>query len=239
MQPWSLRPAEDHALGLRERLRSLRRESGFVSTICRLAWWLVVRGYLRLYHRLKVEGRHNLPREIPFVLVANHTSHLDALILSAGLPLSLCDRASALAAGDTFFTTLSSSAFAALALNALPIWRSQTRREHLVALRQRLIDHRCVYLIFPEGTRSRSGAMEAFKPGLGSLVAGTEIPVVPCHISGAHQALPPHASLPRPRKITLRIGTPMTFAAIADRADGWREIAAVMEAAVRRIAAGP
>src|SRR5258708_1235427 len=131
MQPWTPRPAPDHDLPLRERLRSLHRETGFVSTIGRFAWWLLVRTYLRLYHRLRVDGRGNLPRGLPFVMIANHASHLDALTLSAGLPLSLCDRASALAAGDTFFTTLSNSACAALALDALTIRRSPPQIQHM------------------------------------------------------------------------------------------------------------
>lgn len=236
MDRWTLRPANDIGQPVREQLRSLRRESGFVSTLARAAWWLLVRAYLRLYHRLRIRGRHHLPGAPPFVLVANHASHLDALTLAAGLRLELCDRTHALAAGDTFFTTLWGSAFAAVALNALPIWRAKTQRNHLSVLRERLAAERCVFLIFPEGTRSRDGAMAAFKPGLGALVAGADIPVVPCHIAGAHAAMPPQARLPRPRRITLTIGRPLSFADTGNNPDGWRTIAAAAEAAVRVLA---
>ena len=61
-------------------------------------------------------------------------------------------------------------------LNALPIWRKQTRHEHLTAPRERLIDRGCVYLLFPEGTRRRDGMPAEFKSGVGALVAGTEVP---------------------------------------------------------------
>jgi 1-acyl-sn-glycerol-3-phosphate acyltransferase len=236
MDRWTLRPANDLELPARERLRSLRRESGFASTAVRAGWWLLVRAYLRLYHRLEVRGRENLPPAPPFVLVANHASHLDALTLAAGLPLAFCDRTHALAAGDTFFTTLWGSAFAAVALNALPIWRARTQRNHLTVLRERLAEERCVFLIFPEGTRSRDGTMAPFKPGLGALVAGAAIPVVPCHIAGAHAAMPPQARLPRPRRLALTIGAPLSFAGTAHQPDGWREIAAAAEAAVRALA---
>ena len=233
MEPWSLKPAQDFGRPLGERLRSLHRESGFLGVLARVGWWLVVRGYLALYHRLSIEGRENLPRDAPFLLIANHSSHLDALTLAAALPMAMSGRVFALAAGDTFFTTLPSSFFAAIFMNALPIWRSQTRRDHLTTLRERLIEDRCIFVIFPEGTRSRDGTMSRFKPGLGALVAESDVPVVPCHIVGAHAAFPPQARLPRPKKLRLMIGQPLTFAHLANQPDSWREIAITSEAAVR------
>ncbi len=235
MKRWQLRPAADLGLPLGERLRSLRRESGFVSTLWRFAWWLLVRAYLHGYHRLRVTGRDHLPRSGPFVLVANHSSHLDAVTLAAALPMAFCDRTHALAAGDTFFTSLPGSLFAATALNALPIWRSKTRRHELGRLRARLQEQACVYLIFPEGTRSRGGRMAAFKPGLGALVAGTPIPVVPCHIAGAHAALPPKARWPRPRRLALTIGAPLVFEDASNGMEGWRRVARDLEQAVRAL----
>lgn len=239
MKRWRLRPAEDLDLPFGERLRSLRRESGFVSTLWRVLWWLVVRGYLHGYHRLTVVGREHLPKTGPFVLVANHSSHLDAITLSAGLPMGFCDRTHALAAGDTFFTSLSSSVFAATALNALPIQRGKTRRHELARLRERLQAQACVYLIFPEGTRSRDGTMADFKPGLGTLVAGSTVPVVPCRIAGAHRALPPQARVPRPRALHLSIGAPLEFPETSNDMAGWREIATALETAVRSLPSRP
>jgi 1-acyl-sn-glycerol-3-phosphate acyltransferase len=170
------------------------------------------------------------------VLVANHASHLDAPVLAAGLPLRFCDRTFALAAGDTFFTSLALSAMATATLNALPIWRKKTRQDHLATLRTRLLDEGCIFLLFPEGTRTRDGTMAAFKPGLGALVAGTDVPVLPCHITGAWDALPPHRSLPRANRLALTIGAPLSFAATANDPAGWREVAARAEWAVRRLA---
>lgn len=233
MKPWSMKPAKDFDRPLGEQLRSLQRESGFLGVFTRISWWLLMRLYLALYHRLTIFGRENLPRDAPFVLVANHSSHLDALTLSAGLPMVMCGRVFALAAGDTFFTTLSSSLFAAIFINALPIWRSQTRRDHLVTLRERLLAERCIFVIFPEGTRSRDGKIVRFKPGLGALVAETDIPVVPCYISGGYAAFPSHSRLPRPVRLTLVIGKPLTFPHLVNKPDSWREIAGVTEAAVR------
>jgi 1-acyl-sn-glycerol-3-phosphate acyltransferase len=232
MERWELRPAADHGLGLRQRLTSLRRESGLVGTCGHLAWQGWLRLYLRLYHRLAVAGRANLPPP-PFIMVANHSSHLDALALSAALPLAWCDRAFPIAAADTFFTGLPSAGFAVLALNALPLQRRRAGPAAIAELKRRLIEERCIYILFPEGTRSRDGRMAAFKSGLGPLVAGTDVPVVPCRIAGAFAALPPHRSCPRPGRLTLTIGTPLRFADTEDDRAGWDAIAAVVEAAVR------
>lgn len=235
MERWKFRPAADHGLALGDRLKSLHRETGLVGALCRFAMWLLVRLYLRVYHRLRIDGTHHLPPRPPFILVANHASHLDALVLAASLPLALCDRTFALAAGDTFFTSLSGSIMVTTLLNGLPIWRKKTRREHLQALRARLLERRSVYILFPEGTRSRDGHMAPFKAGLGPLVAETPVPVVPCHIAGAFDAFPPHAHWPRPRRIALIIGEPLRFDAVENAMAGWNAIAAATEGAVRSL----
>lgn len=236
MSRWELRPAEDHGLTTSERLASLKRETGLLGAAGRLLWWLAMRSYLRLYHRLEIRGRENLPAAPPFLMIGNHASHLDAPTLAACLPLSYCDRAFALAAGDTFFGSTTSAALITASLNALPVWRQRTRREHLAAMRARLTQRPCVFLLFPEGTRSRSGEMGSFKPGMGWLVADTAVPVVPCYIDGAHAAFPPGAKLPRSRPLRVTIGKPLDFSKQANDADGWRVVAEQSETAVRALA---
>ncbi len=235
MESWKLKPAADLGLSSRERLKSLRRESGLIGAGLHLAWWALVKLYLRLFHRLSITGREHLPQAPPFVMVANHSSHLDALVLSAALPARLCNRAFPIAAGDHFFTSAPVSAFAAVAMNALPLWRKRTRMEHLEALRARLVEQGCVYILFPEGTRARDGVMIAFKPGLGSVVAASDVPVVPCYIDGAFDAFPAQAKWPRPAPVTVRIGLPLVFAELANDKRAWAEIAARTEAAVREL----
>jgi len=230
---WKLEPAHDLGLPLAERLRSHRREAGLVETGAHLAWWGLVRAYLAAGHRLTVVGRERLPAKPPFVLVANHSSHLDALALAAPLPWRLRDRIFPIAAGDTFFQTSAHAVFAAGFLNALPMWRLKCGPQALKALRQRLLDDPCIYILFPEGTRSRDGAMRRFKPGLGMLVAGTDVPIVPCHLQGTYESLPPNRTWPRFKRITLRFGQPLVFPAVSNDRTGWEAIAEQTEAAVR------
>lgn len=202
---WKLRPARDLDLAAGERWRSLKRERGLVGLAVNGAWRTLLRTYFRLFHRLTVEGRENLPPP-PFLLVANHGSHLDALVLAAALRGEAARSAHALAAGEVFFGSQFGAAFAAYAINAFPIWRGRTKRGEIATLRERLVEDRLVYILFPEGTRSRTGEMGPFQAGLSTIVAGTGVPVVPCWIAGAHAAWPPHRKAPRPGRITVRIG---------------------------------
>src|SRR5688500_16231511 len=113
MEPWSYKPAADQGLSEKERLRSLRRETGLAAYLSQGAWRAAVRAYLRLYHRLEIIGAEHLPAEPPFVLVANHSSHLDAITLAAALPWRLRQSVFPIAAGDVFFETPVAAVFSA------------------------------------------------------------------------------------------------------------------------------
>ncbi|MFI5460522.1 MAG: lysophospholipid acyltransferase family protein [Isosphaerales bacterium] len=235
MEPWTFEPARDIELSPVERARSLRRETGLISTIGHLGWQLSAKAFFKLYHRLSVETGGFIPQQPPFVMIANHASHLDASLLAAALPCGLCDRVFPVAAGDVFFSTPAMSLFAATLLNALPMWRKNCGAHALDELRKRLVEEPCGLILFPEGTRSRDGALGPFKAGLGMLTAGTTVPVIPCHLSGTFQAFPPAARLPRPWKIRLKIGRPLVFDSVPNVRDGWNQIANLTQEAVRQL----
>jgi|SRR5579864_2491678 len=235
MDDWKFQPARDLGLSPSDRLKSLKRESGLLDTLLHHLWWGFVRLYLKIYHRFTVRGRENLPMEAPFILVANHASHLDVLALAGSCPVRLRDRIFPIAAGDVFFERVPVAAFAAYALNALPLWRKHCDPADLLEMRKRLTDEPCAYVLFPEGTRTRTGEMGTFKRGLGSLAASTLVPVVPCYLEGSFEAFPPDKKFPRPRKLSLTVGVPLRFPATPNDKDGWTEVAAKVEAAVRAL----
>jgi 1-acyl-sn-glycerol-3-phosphate acyltransferase len=239
MDDWQYKPAADHGLPLADQLKSIRREPGLIGNTANLLWVSGLRWYLRLYHRLQVEGRENLPTAPPFVLCANHASHLDALILASALPRRLSGCVFPIAAGDVFFETPARSAFAALCINALPMWRKNCGPHALRDLRNRLVDEPCGYILFPEGARSRDGRMLPFKPGLGMILAGLRVPVVPCYLEGAFEALRPETRWPRPLRITLRIGNPLDPSGVRNRRDGWEEIVTALRAAIDHLRTPP
>jgi 1-acyl-sn-glycerol-3-phosphate acyltransferase len=193
-----------------------------------------VRGWMRLFHGLTIHGQEHWPIAPPFVLVANHASHLDTLVLAAALPPHLRRHLHPLAAADVFFRTPLCTRLASRLLGALPFSRRGGLHQ-LLDLRRRLERDRCVLLLYPEGTRSRTGRMAPFRHGLGVLTAGSRVPVVPCYLQGAFAALPAGQILPRPRKLTLTIGRPLSFADIDDTRRGWEHVGTCVEAAVRRL----
>lgn len=232
MDDWKYQPARDQGLDANSSFRSLRRETGLVGATTQLAWRVFIRSYLRLYHRLSVEGLEHIPAKPPFVMIANHASHLDVLVLGAALPWHLRRHAFPIAAGDVFFETPVVSAFSAMMLNALPMWRKKCGSHAMQELRDRLIGDPAIYLLFPEGKRSRDGSMSPFKPGLGMMIAGAPVPVVPCFIEGAFHAFRPETRFPKPKPISLRVGPPLVFENVQNEREGWQEIAAKLEAAV-------
>jgi 1-acyl-sn-glycerol-3-phosphate acyltransferase len=235
MDDWNYRPAADHQMKPGDSMKSVRRETGFIGATTQLGWRALSRLYLRTYHRLTVQGIEHIPAAPPFVLVANHASHLDALILAAALPWKLRRFAFPIAAGDTFFETKATTVFAAMMLNALPMWRKRCGSHGMAELRDRLVAEPAIYLLFPEGTRTRNGEIGKFKPGLGMLLGGADVPVLPCHLTGAFEALPPGGRWPKPEKIALNIAPPLRFGSLPNDKTGWREIAEKLEEAVRKL----
>jgi 1-acyl-sn-glycerol-3-phosphate acyltransferase len=233
MEPWNLQPAHDTGLTPSERFRSVRRESGLLESLAHQVCFSLLRSYFAIGHRLTIVGREKLPTHGPFVLAANHCSHLDALALGAALIPRHRERAFPIAAGDVFFQTKVTSTFSAIVLNALPMWRKNCGPHALADLRLKLQEERAIFIIFPEGGRSRNGSMMPFKHGLGMLVAETNVPVVPCGLVGTFEALPAERNIPRPVAIKLAIGDPVQFPSTANDRTGWSQIAANVESRVR------
>jgi 1-acyl-sn-glycerol-3-phosphate acyltransferase len=235
VESWNYQPAKDLELTPVERARSLKRESGIWSTCGHLAWHALIRAYVACYHRLSVEGKGHLPAAPPFVLIGNHTSHLDSMVMVSALSCRWCDRVYPVAAGDVFFESSFRSIFSAQLINALPMWRKHCGPHALSELRDKLVNEPCGYVLFPEGTRSRDGSLQPFKPGLGMIVAGTPVPVIPCGISGAARAWPADSRWPRPRKLHMKIGPPLHFEAVSSNRAGWEQVARDTQEAVRRL----
>jgi 1-acyl-sn-glycerol-3-phosphate acyltransferase len=237
MEPWKLHPARDTGLAPAQRFRSVRRESGLLESFAHHLSFFILRIYLAAAHRLEIAGRQHVPGHGPFILAANHCSHLDALSLVAALQPRHRKRAFPIAAGDVFFQTTATSVFSAIILNALPMWRKNCGPHTLGDLRRKLHEEKCIYIIFPEGSRSRDGRIAGFKHGLGMLVAETFVPVVPCFIAGTFEALPPFRRIPRPARIRIAIGTPLDFEQTPNNRDGWSQIVQSVESSVRDLAA--
>jgi 1-acyl-sn-glycerol-3-phosphate acyltransferase len=133
------------------------------------------------------------------LLASNHQSFLDPVLVGMALPRPLN-----FAARSTLFTN---PAFGTLirALGAHPLQRDRVDPRGIRTLLRLLRDGRRL-LVFPEGTRTRDGALNPFRPGTGVLAVRTGTPVLPVCIEGAQRAWPRHRLLPRPARVAVAFG---------------------------------
>ena len=211
MSEWHYEPAPDLDIDLSERLRAFPRQPHLWMLLARSFTALLIRFWLKTYHRLEIEGRENLPVTTSCVVVANHQSHLDAPALLSCFPLKRLHRVFPAAAANYFFSSLKTSAFTSIVINGLPFDRKAKGIESLSVCCSLLDNPGNILVIFPEGTRSTTGELGRFRSGIGRLVEGSNIPVVPCNIQGAFAAFPKGSRFPRPKKIRITIGKAVTY----------------------------
>ncbi|HEX2754253.1 MAG TPA: lysophospholipid acyltransferase family protein [Candidatus Limnocylindrales bacterium] len=179
----------------------------------------------------RVVGRERLDDlDGPFVICPNHSSHLDVSTLRLALGRRHRRRLAAAAAEDYFFTGHRSRAFLAAWLGGFA-FRRRGANPGSVAEIDRLLDAGWSVLLFPEGTRSRDGAIAPFKPGIGLIATRTGRPVVPVRIDGLHDVLAPGRRLPHRGRVEVRFGEALR----AQPGEGPREFTARLEAVVRAL----
>jgi 1-acyl-sn-glycerol-3-phosphate acyltransferase len=153
-------------------------------------------GVVRSVVTVRILGRERLSDlRGAFVVVANHTSHLDAPLLCTTLPRRLARYVSVGAAADYFFDVKWRKGLTALFFNAFPIHRAGINRPASEA--RGLLARGVPLIIFPEGTRSRTGKIGQFKVGAAALASQSDVPVLPVAIIGAHAAHPRGSKWPK------------------------------------------
>jgi 1-acyl-sn-glycerol-3-phosphate acyltransferase len=125
---------------------------------------------------------------------------------------------------------------AAIVANALPFDRHYDPRESLALSRHVLENAGNILILFPEGSRSDTGELRPFKPGVGLVLAGSDVAVLPCYLDGAFAAWPKGRMLPRPRSIRLTIGTPRRYPHLPRNKQGAMEICQDLHDAVAGLA---
>lgn len=166
--------------------------------------WYAARGLFGVYFRLRVYGAGLVPREGPFILAANHASFLDPPIVGAA-----CPREIGYLARESLFRFWPAS-WLLRWLGSIPVDRSGGGAEGLKGILDRLHAGGGV-IVFPEGTRSADGRLQAGRPGVGLAVIKSSAPVVPVRLFGTYEAWPRGAGFPKPRRVVVRFGQPMTF----------------------------
>jgi long-chain acyl-CoA synthetase len=190
----------------------------------------------------KVKGKNHVPLHTNFIVAANHTSHLDMGVIKVSLGDAGKDLTS-LAAADYFFRNKYRRAFFNHFTNLVPMERTGSIRKSMDRAEQVLRGGRSM-VVFPEGTRSLSGEMTDFLPSLGYLALRAGVGILPAHITGAYEALPKGAAVPRARSLNVTFGPFLTGEWLETLTkglpsqEGWRLVAAFTQRVVENLRDG-
>lgn len=162
--------------------------------------FVLQRGLFRALVRANVTQTVKVARRVksvrgPFVLVANHTSHLDAPMLAEGLPWAQARYLSTGVAADYFYRPWYKRLFVRLLFNAYFIDRDGSRKNS--GFSRRLLRSGVPILVFPEGGRQKTGSTGEFKPGAAALASSVGVPIIPAALVGGHEAMPKGRSWPK------------------------------------------
>jgi glycerol-3-phosphate dehydrogenase (NAD(P)+) len=185
----------------RTRLLARARERG----VNHLVYWLaraVLQPFFTVYFRMERIGREHIPASGPLIIASNHRSFMDPFVI--GMMLRR----------PTYFVAKSELfrnpvvAWLLNALGAFPVDRGHGDRDAMVTARA-ILERGDVVVIFPEGTRTRPGALGAPKRGVGRLALETGAPVVPVALIGTEAVR--RGWRIRPHKVRIRAGRPLCF----------------------------
>ncbi len=169
----------------------------------------VIGPIFRYYGRPTVFGVENLRLvRPPFLLAANHSSHLDTPAILLALPPRLRRRTLVAAAADYFFDEAWKGALVALAVGAIAVERERPPRQSMKLVRRLLADGWNL-VVFPEGGRSADGRLHRGKRGIAHLAAASGVPVVPVGVVGTFAALPAGYHWPRRARVEVHFGRPL------------------------------
>jgi long-chain acyl-CoA synthetase len=183
---------------------------------------------------LEITGAANIPSHAPFLVAANHSSHLDAGLVKVALGEEGKKLAS-LAARDYFFDNPWKRAWFGNFTNLVPIERRGSLKESL-QMAVRTLEYGYHLLIFPEGTRSPDGHLQEFKPAIAYLSLAANADILPVYLQGTFEAMPKGSFAPDPRKnrkLKVHIGPALRQADLRAATQGMARSAAHREVTKR------
>ncbi len=183
----------------------------------------ILRGLSRVFLRLRIEGRENLPTTGGYVVAPGaHRSIIDTAVVAVTPPKTMLRFMGA----ESYFDTPGLGWFLR-AMGGFPVVRSSTDRE-ATRLAEHVLRSGEPLVIFPESTRFSGGDVQPLKDGAAFIAARAGVPLVPIGIGGGERCWPKGQKLPRPKRMSIIVGEPIYP---AERAEGER----VKRSEVRRL----
>jgi 1-acyl-sn-glycerol-3-phosphate acyltransferase len=177
---------------------------------------------IRLAARMRLElaweGREHVPARGPFIVVANHTSHVDTGVLLTALG-PLAETTQPTAAADYWFRRPAVAWLLHATLGGIPFDRQRRNVARALALPAQVLRNGHALIFYPEGTRSLDGTLQPFRSTVGLLALASAAPIVPAAISGAAQALPKGRLWIAHHPVRVRFGPPIPMEPYLTRLD--------------------
>ncbi len=161
----------------------------FLLAIVRPLSWIIL--------GISVRQKGKLPDQGPAIIIANHNSHLDTIVLMSLFPLKISKLIRPVAAEDYFFKNQFLKWFAENVLNVIPIHRTKDHRgkDPLAPISEALTQN-SIIIFYPEGTRGEPERIAKFKSGIARLAEKhPDIPLIPIFMHGLGKALPKGESI--------------------------------------------
>jgi long-chain acyl-CoA synthetase len=228
-------PVEFPAWTRRPIVRALRRAN--------LATWVMP--LARAFAWLRVDGLEHLrDLEGPVIFAANHQSFMDGPVIMAALPTRWRYRVAPAMGKEMFaahffprehgrlawFTNSLNYYLAVFFFNAFPLPQREAGARQTLRYIGEVMAGDDSLLIFPEGRRSESGAIDAFRPGIGMIASKLGAAVVPVRIDGLQHVLGVGRRMARPGRVRVAFGAPLRLVG-----EDYEALSKTVESAVRAL----
>jgi 1-acyl-sn-glycerol-3-phosphate acyltransferase len=177
----------------------------FCSWIARTSWTYFGGGVV-------VRGLEQIPERGPFLVVANHESFLETMLIPAVIERPVQAMAKSTQFNVPFFGWLMAQVF------AFPVRRFEIDPQTVRYVIRRFSEGYGA-VIYPEGERTWDGELQALRLGVVRLALKTGVPVIPVRVEGAFQAWPRWSKSPQRRGVNITFGPPIPLPATRTRAD--------------------
>lgn len=170
-----------------------------------------MRWFVKIIVGVKLIDKQNLKQDGPVIYVANHNSHLDAVVILASIPGKQLIHTHPIAAGDYFGKSPFKAALTRFFVNAILIPRNRPKEGETgidpIQLMIDTLDKGESLIVFPEGSRGEPEIFQKFKRGIGLVLEQRpHIPVIPIHFKGLGKVLPKGDPVPVPFDCYARVG---------------------------------